>query len=62
MSDGMVHLYSRLEKLAHGVQKVGHPWSRIFYGAKYLQRIHFPNWGMWSVFCCVLPSWSENQQ
>ena len=22
----MAHLYSRLEKLAHGVQKVGHPW------------------------------------
>jgi len=25
MSDGMAHLYSRLKKLAHGVQKVGHP-------------------------------------
>jgi len=22
----MAHLHSRLEKLAHGVQKVGHPW------------------------------------
>jgi len=27
ISDGMAHLYSRLEKLALGVQKVGHPWS-----------------------------------
>ena len=27
-SDGMAHLYSRLEKLVHGVQKVGHPWSK----------------------------------
>jgi len=25
MSDGMAHLHSRLEKLAHGMQKVGHP-------------------------------------
>jgi len=29
MSDGMAHLYSRLKKLAHGVQKVGHPWFKL---------------------------------
>jgi len=27
MSGGMAYFYSRLERLAHGVQKVGHTWS-----------------------------------
>ena len=27
MSGGMTYFYSRFEKLAHGVQKVGHTWS-----------------------------------
>jgi len=26
----MAHLYSTFGKMAHGVQKVGHPWIRIF--------------------------------
>jgi len=29
MSDRVAHLYPRLEKLAHAVQKVGHPYSRV---------------------------------
>jgi len=30
MYDGMAHLYTRLEKLAH-VQKVGHSWLSLFF-------------------------------
>jgi len=58
MSDGMLHLYSRLEKLALGVQKVAHPWCRLW--SSILWSLHESNfietilWQLcWDKFCSI---------